>query len=99
MSRGVFSAQARPRVVSWGGAPGCRPDGSARKAQDRQRVPLHQDTRRCRSQGLEGTCYEGRGDDAQENENQLIARLVPKAIFLDLDDTIVNDSGPIDACW
>ena len=27
------------------------------------------------------------------------ARLVPKAIFLDLDDTIVNDSGPIDACW
>jgi putative hydrolase of the HAD superfamily len=24
---------------------------------------------------------------------------VPKAVFLDLDDTIVNDSGPIDSCW
>ena len=23
----------------------------------------------------------------------------PKAIFLDLDDTILNDSGPVDACW
>jgi len=24
---------------------------------------------------------------------------VPKAIFLDLDDTIVNDSGPVNVCW
>jgi putative hydrolase of the HAD superfamily len=24
---------------------------------------------------------------------------LPKAIFLDLDDTILNDSGPVDACW
>lgn len=23
----------------------------------------------------------------------------PKAVFLDLDDTILNDSGPVDACW
>jgi|SRR5579883_1047964 len=25
--------------------------------------------------------------------------MLPKAIFLDLDDTILDDSGPVDACW
>ena len=25
--------------------------------------------------------------------------LLPKALFLDLDDTILNDSGSVDACW
>jgi len=38
-----------------------------------------------------------RSGDAVEWADAEIRR--PKAIFLDLDDTILNDSGSVDACW